>query len=51
MFTDSTEEPEPIQEQDDTPAPPYLCAREHPPAEVPYGRRNPPGGKSSLILG
>ncbi|XP_016401225.1 hematological and neurological expressed 1 protein-like [Sinocyclocheilus rhinocerous] len=42
---------EPIQEQDDTPAPPCLSATEQPAAGVPSGRRNPPGGKSSLILG
>ncbi|XP_026069687.1 jupiter microtubule associated homolog 1 isoform X1 [Carassius auratus] len=51
ITVDSTEEPEPVQEQDDTPAPPYLSAREQHTAEVPSGRRNPPGGKSSLILG
>ncbi|XP_043097131.1 jupiter microtubule associated homolog 1a [Puntigrus tetrazona] len=45
---DSTEEPEPIREQDDTPAPTCLSATEQPTAS---GRRNPPGGKSSLILG
>uniref|UniRef100_A0A673L3Q5 Hematological and neurological expressed 1 protein-like n=1 Tax=Sinocyclocheilus rhinocerous TaxID=307959 RepID=A0A673L3Q5_9TELE len=38
-------------EQDDTPAPPCLSATEQPAAGVPSGRRNPPGGKSSLILG
>ncbi|XP_016304439.1 hematological and neurological expressed 1 protein-like isoform X2 [Sinocyclocheilus anshuiensis] len=42
---------EPIQEQDDTPAPPCLSASEQPAAGVPSGRRNPPGGKSSLIFG
>uniref|UniRef100_A0A671MSY2 Jupiter microtubule associated homolog 1a n=1 Tax=Sinocyclocheilus anshuiensis TaxID=1608454 RepID=A0A671MSY2_9TELE len=38
-------------EQDDTPAPPCLSASEQPAAGVPSGRRNPPGGKSSLIFG
>ncbi|XP_059416487.1 jupiter microtubule associated homolog 1-like [Carassius carassius] len=51
ITVDSTEEPEPVQEQDDTPAPACLSAREQPTAEVPSGHRNPPGGKSSLILG
>ncbi|KAI2663495.1 hypothetical protein H4Q32_012035 [Labeo rohita] len=48
---DSIEEPEPVQEHDDTPAPPCLSATEQPAAGVLSGRRNPPGGKSSLILG
>lgn len=51
MFTDSTEEPKAVEEQHDTPAPPCLSATEQPAAGLPSGRRNPPGGKSSLVLG
>ncbi|XP_051986988.1 jupiter microtubule associated homolog 1a [Xyrauchen texanus] len=48
---DSTEEPKPVQEHNEKPASPSLTATEQPTAGVPSGRRNPPGGKSSLILG
>ncbi|XP_075946370.1 jupiter microtubule associated homolog 1a [Anarhichas minor] len=40
-------EPEAVPEQKEEEAPPA----DHPAAGVPSGRRNPPGGKSSLILG
>ncbi|XP_067314476.1 jupiter microtubule associated homolog 1a [Pseudorasbora parva] len=48
---DSTEEPKPVPELHDTPGPPCLSETEQPAAGLPSGRRNPPGGKSSLILG
>ncbi|XP_051568099.1 jupiter microtubule associated homolog 1-like [Myxocyprinus asiaticus] len=48
---ESKEEPEPVQEQNEIPASPFLTATEQPAAGIPSGRRNPPGGKSSLILG
>ncbi|XP_056315023.1 jupiter microtubule associated homolog 1a [Danio aesculapii] len=51
ISVDSTEEPEPVQEQNETAAPSSLSTTEEPAAGVPSGRRNPPGGKSSLILG
>ncbi|KPP62749.1 hematological and neurological expressed 1 protein-like [Scleropages formosus] len=45
---DKAEEPEPAQEQKEAAAQPSAST---PSAGAPGGRRNPPGGKSSLILG
>ncbi|NP_001082982.1 jupiter microtubule associated homolog 1a [Danio rerio] len=51
ISVDCTEEPEPVQEQNETAASSSLSTTEEPAAGLPSSRRNPPGGKSSLILG
>ncbi|KAG7491583.1 hypothetical protein MATL_G00005720 [Megalops atlanticus] len=47
-IAENAEEPEPNQEQKEGPPQPSAPTQSN---EAPTGRRNPPGGKSSLILG